>query len=48
MADQNLINSARRMYQAKAQASQKLAPFVVSKVIGGFEKIIKDADLCPL
>ena len=45
MADQNLINSARRMYQAKAQASQKLAPFVVSKVIGGFEKIIKDADL---
>ena len=45
MADQNLINSARRMYQAKAQASQKLAPFVVSKVFGEFEKIIKDADL---
>ena len=45
MADQSLINSARRMYQAKAQASQKLAPFVVSKVFGSFEKIIKDADL---
>ena len=45
MADQNLINSARRMYQAKAQASQKLTPFVVSKVFGSFEKIIKDADL---
>lgn len=33
------------MYQAKAQASQRLAPFVVSKVFGDFEKIIKDADL---
>lgn len=45
MANQSLISSARRMYQAKAQASQRLAPFVVSKVFGDFEKIIKDADL---
>ena len=45
MADQNLINSARRLYQSKAAASQSMMPYISKKVFGSFEKIINDSNL---
>ena len=45
MADQNLINSARRLYQSKAAASQSMMPYISKKAFGAFEKIINDSNL---
>lgn len=45
MADQSLINSARRLYQSKAAASQSMMPYISKKVFGAFEKIINDSNL---